>query len=184
MDLVNLSKYHTYLKLMIDGVASEPFSATTLPPVPEPIDYKEVLEKVIKVSHERYCTKREIIEDKIMRWSNMEAEEGESSGKETPARSYNKSGDDQIKVVATCDNCGKKTMLNFEPDLNKPIYCKDCLKKIHQRKQNNQDRSGESSFERSVAEQKPVSLKEALGSNTRDFKSGHGRVTLEGSEKN
>ena len=32
-DLVNLPKYHIYLKLMIDGVASEPFSAKGLPPV-------------------------------------------------------------------------------------------------------------------------------------------------------
>ncbi len=30
-DLVNLPNYHVYLKLMIDGVASKPFSAVTLP---------------------------------------------------------------------------------------------------------------------------------------------------------
>lgn len=30
-DLVNLPNYHIYLKLMIDGVVSKPFSATTLP---------------------------------------------------------------------------------------------------------------------------------------------------------
>src|SRR3990167_8638521 len=32
-DLVNLPKFHIYLKLMIDGVASRPFSALTLPPI-------------------------------------------------------------------------------------------------------------------------------------------------------
>jgi len=32
-DLVNLPNYHIYLKLMIDGVVSNPFSAVTLPPV-------------------------------------------------------------------------------------------------------------------------------------------------------
>lgn len=31
MDFTNLPNYHLYLKLMIDGVTSEPFSATTLP---------------------------------------------------------------------------------------------------------------------------------------------------------
>jgi hypothetical protein len=31
-DLVSLPKYHIYLRLMIDGVASDPFSAVTLPP--------------------------------------------------------------------------------------------------------------------------------------------------------
>ncbi len=34
-DLVNLPKYQIILKLMINGVASEPFSATTLAPKPE-----------------------------------------------------------------------------------------------------------------------------------------------------
>jgi len=34
-DLVNLSKYHIYLKLMINGVASNPFSAVTLSPLAE-----------------------------------------------------------------------------------------------------------------------------------------------------
>ena len=31
-DLVRLPNYHLYLKLMIDGVVSKPFSAETLPP--------------------------------------------------------------------------------------------------------------------------------------------------------
>jgi Type IV secretion-system coupling protein DNA-binding domain len=33
-DLMNLPNYHTYLKLMIDGQVSRPFSAETLPPPP------------------------------------------------------------------------------------------------------------------------------------------------------
>src|SRR5205814_3600006 len=33
-DLVNLPNYHIYLKLMIDGMVSKPFSALTLPPHP------------------------------------------------------------------------------------------------------------------------------------------------------
>jgi hypothetical protein len=31
-DLMKLPKYHVYLKLMIDGAPSKPFSAVTLPP--------------------------------------------------------------------------------------------------------------------------------------------------------
>jgi len=30
-DLVNLPNYHIYLKLMIEGVVSNPFSAVTIP---------------------------------------------------------------------------------------------------------------------------------------------------------
>ncbi len=74
-DLVNLPKYNIYLKLMIDGVASNPFSATVLPPSDQRAG---ISERVIKVSRERYATSREVIEDKILRWSGMRGgEEGE-----------------------------------------------------------------------------------------------------------
>lgn len=69
-DLVDLTKYHIYLKLMVDGLTSRPFSAHTLPPIPKPkISYKE---KIIKVSRERYGKSRRIIEEKISRWTNVE----------------------------------------------------------------------------------------------------------------
>ncbi len=67
-DLVNLPKYHVYLKLMIDGVASRPFSAMTLPPIGSPTGS---MEKVIRVSRERYAVNRNTIEDKIAKWSGM-----------------------------------------------------------------------------------------------------------------
>lgn len=70
-DLVNLTKYDIYLKLMIDGVASEPFSATGLPPVANP-DNLEMT--IISVSRERYAKKREIVEEKISRWSGANQE--------------------------------------------------------------------------------------------------------------
>ncbi len=73
-DLVNLSKYDIYLKLMIDGVASNPFSATTLPPLDD-VTYTENRDKIIKVSRERYATAREIVEEKISRWSGVMTEE-------------------------------------------------------------------------------------------------------------
>ncbi len=67
-DLVNLPKYHTYLKLMIDGVASRPFSALTLPPIGSSTASTE---KVVRVSRERYAVPKDKIEDKIARWSGM-----------------------------------------------------------------------------------------------------------------
>lgn len=67
-DLVNLAKYQILLKLMIDGVASQPFSALTIPPIGNPTSSTE---KVVRVSRERYGKKREQIEEKIVRWSGM-----------------------------------------------------------------------------------------------------------------
>ncbi|HOK35251.1 MAG TPA: type IV secretion system DNA-binding domain-containing protein [Candidatus Pacearchaeota archaeon] len=69
-DLVNLPKYNIYLKLMVDGITSRPFSAETLPPQKRP--EKSYREKIIKVSRERYGTKREKVEEKIARWSGTE----------------------------------------------------------------------------------------------------------------
>lgn len=70
-DLVNLSKYDIYLRLMIDGVASRPFSASTLPPVPD--EWKtNSSERVIKVSRERYSKSRDSVEEKIIKWSGLE----------------------------------------------------------------------------------------------------------------
>lgn len=68
-DLVNLTKYHIYLKLMINGVSSTPFSATTLPPIAEATGNEA---KVISVSRERYANKREVVEEKINKWMGSE----------------------------------------------------------------------------------------------------------------
>ncbi len=71
-DLVNIPKFRFYLKLMINGVASDPFSAIGLPPIS--IDY-QTEEKVIQASRERYGRSREMVEDKIARWAGVETEE-------------------------------------------------------------------------------------------------------------
>lgn len=62
-DLVNLSNRHIYLKLMIDGVTSKPFSATSLPPQEKEISNKEEL---ISLSRERYGRKRKEVENEII----------------------------------------------------------------------------------------------------------------------
>lgn len=82
-DLVNLSKFNVYLKLMINGVASQAFSASTIVP-----DWKEEgnREKIIKVSRERYANKREEVEEKISRWSGM------SEDNELPTNESNRQG--------------------------------------------------------------------------------------------
>src|SRR3989344_4108064 len=66
-DIVNLTKYNVYLRLMIDGVAGRPFSAMTLAPFPAP--EKSNREKIIKVSRERYGASRQKVEEKIAKWT-------------------------------------------------------------------------------------------------------------------
>ncbi|MBT5337894.1 type IV secretion system DNA-binding domain-containing protein [Candidatus Falkowbacteria bacterium] len=70
-DLVNLPKYSVYIKLMIDGVASDPFSAGTLPPISKKTSSEE---RVVRATRERYGQSREEVEEKIARWSGVETE--------------------------------------------------------------------------------------------------------------
>lgn len=65
-DIINLPKYNIYLKLMIDGVSGDAFSAKGLPPFPIPPD--SYMEKAIQSSRERYGRPREEVEAKILRW--------------------------------------------------------------------------------------------------------------------
>lgn len=65
-DLVNLGFAQVYLKLMIDGVSSKPFSARTLPPI-EPND-ESFREEIIAQSREAYGRPREEVETEIDKW--------------------------------------------------------------------------------------------------------------------
>ncbi len=72
-DIVNLPKYNIILKLMINGVASDPFSAITMPVNDAWISGNG--EKVIKVSRERYGNSVGEVEEKISRWMGAEFHE-------------------------------------------------------------------------------------------------------------
>ncbi len=67
-DLVNLSKFTAYMRLLIDGMPSKTFSLATNPPVQFEAE-EDRKEKVIRLARERYCSPRVVVEDKIMRWS-------------------------------------------------------------------------------------------------------------------
>jgi CxxC-x17-CxxC domain-containing protein len=119
-DLVNLTKFQVYLKLMIDGVSSNPFSANTLPPYADETGNED---KVIRVSRERYAVPRAIIEEKVIKWS--EPEEGmEAVAEDKPKRS------NKPIFEATCSRCGKKFTVGFKFDPNRPIYCEECLELV------------------------------------------------------
>lgn len=63
-DLVNLSKYHIYIRLMIDGIASTPFSAATLPPQYLPSE-SSPKDTIIEFTRRKYGTPKEYVEKKI-----------------------------------------------------------------------------------------------------------------------
>ena len=140
-DLVNLDKYDTYVKLMIDGITSEPFSATTLPPLSRTEGHRD---KIIRISRERYAESQKIVEEKIARWSGV-IERGE------PLPSQQKA-----KYEAKCSACGVPVFVPFIPDGIRPVYCKKCLK------------TARSTYEAPGAKQ--VSLAEAIKKGPTPFK--------------
>lgn len=75
-DLVNLGRFQLYLKLMIDGISSKPFSGTTMPRVDEPaVSHRE---RVIAHSRQMFSRPREEVEKEIRDW--VEHAYGDSSG--------------------------------------------------------------------------------------------------------
>lgn len=176
-DIVNLAKYNIYLKLMIDGVASRAFSATTLAPYPKGVvNYRD---DIIKHSRETYGTPREEVESAIAAWTGV-SELMPQARERKPERIISSGGHDTAPVSvsslspsasatgapavlgkpsssgkqlyeAICWEGGEKIWVPFRPDGVRPIYCKDHLYKLSEVKQ------------KLITDQyQPTSLQEAL----------------------
>jgi len=61
-DLINLPRYSMYLKLMIDGATSKPFSATT---APIPISQHSYKQEIIQQSREQFGRLKETVEHEL-----------------------------------------------------------------------------------------------------------------------
>jgi len=153
-DLVNIPKFNFYLKLMIDGLTSDPFSAKTLAPLNRD-DKTPNLEKVINYTHEHYASCREKVEEDIMRWHLNSHKEEAIKEKSVPAAvmpitsAVSTSSMPIVTPVmpiasvapitpampaeprypAVCDGCGQATTTRFVPDGKRPVFCPECLRK-------------------------------------------------------
>lgn len=134
-DLVNLPKYQVYLRLMIDGIATEPFSALTLEPT-QLNDTEKNAPKIIALARERYGTPRKAVEQSIWRWAGLLTKpaqcevEGNTGGKgntQSPPLG-------RTTFPAHCSTCGAAISLPFKPNNNRPTFCRECRKE-HQRQQ-------------------------------------------------
>ena len=186
-DLVNLTKYDIYMKLMIDGVSSSPFSASTLMPLSEK-EKQHNAQKIIAVSRERYSKPKDEVEDKIARWSSLNDETNDDlEEKKFEKKAYAKNVspvalaetlkdnamDAKSKIaidaknknyVVECYDCGNPTEVHFKPDGIRPVYCKECFKKIRQNAIRSE--SGDEAEDEEVKEKKArvseISLSDAL----------------------
>lgn len=122
-DLVNLPNHTIYLRLMVDGVTSRPFSASTLAPLKFETD-PGVKEKIITLSRQRYGVPRQQVEERIVQWSGM------SVGVSEPEEGTITSSTGKTLHESPCWNCGKTATTPFKPDGKRPVYCMSCLKQI------------------------------------------------------
>ncbi len=68
-DLISLPMFTAYLKLMANGISSDPFSMRTLP-LPTPEWSLELIDKIRKQSRQRYAMERWELETLMDAWSN------------------------------------------------------------------------------------------------------------------
>ena len=178
VDIVNLTKYQIYLKLMIDGMASRAFSANTLAPYPKPaVSYRK---EIIEFSRKTYATAREKVEREIAEWAGFDAADfgyapldskenissktvGQMSARpviSVPSSSPVANGGKKL-YEAVCWEGGEKIMVPFQPDGVRPIYCKKHISKLTELKQQSASDWPQT-----------VSLQEALSKNISNFKPG------------
>lgn len=122
-DIIELPRAGVYVKLMIDGVTSQPFSALTLPPIGQSTGSTQ---KVIEQSRERYGGNRKMIEERVMSWSgfgddvNIDEKMKEVSDAKKEAKKA------KYSFTYDCTRCGKQFTLPVELDRSRPIYCEEC----------------------------------------------------------
>ncbi|QQG46182.1 MAG: type IV secretion system DNA-binding domain-containing protein [Candidatus Niyogibacteria bacterium] len=124
-DLVDLPNYNIYLKLMVNGVASRPFSAITLPPLETTKDMVSP-EEIIESSREKYGRLVDEVELDIKKWSgslpSVDTENDKTEAESAASKSE--------RFETPCWICKKSATIPFKPDGRRPVYCSDCLKKI------------------------------------------------------
>ncbi len=123
-DIINLPKYNVYLKLLINGVTSQPFSAITLAPIAQVTDSQD---RVIKVSRERYGSPRAEIEQKILLLTGMGDVSDEQMFKEAEEKKKASKDSKKPKFEYNCSRCEKLMVLPVELDRSRPIYCEECI---------------------------------------------------------
>ncbi len=90
-DLVNLGQFQMYLKLMINGLTSAPFSATSMGPIPQQkISY---VKEIIDASREQFARKREDVEVIINKFHEATVVPGKKGDKSGDVAKASQGGD-------------------------------------------------------------------------------------------
>jgi hypothetical protein len=102
-DLISLERFNIYIKLMIDGMTSLPFSAQILTPfgpegsvVPK---FPQNRQKVLDYSRETYGVERSHIESRINRWVEAKFDKGMAIAEEIKQAKKQQEGEQSATVT-------------------------------------------------------------------------------------
>lgn len=124
-DLVSLPNRNIYLKLMVNGVTSRPFSAGTLPPI-HIEQSSEAIARITARTRELYTRPRAEVEGEIEREAEIFASGGRPATPAVKGEVQERNGE----FLTPCSICGKDAKLPFKPDGKRPVYCSSCKAKI------------------------------------------------------
>lgn len=153
-DMVNLGFVQIYLKLMIDGVASQPFSATTLPPIPKPdISFRD---DVMENSRKTFANSKEQVEKAIKEWHEEGQTTPHAQNRGENRREGERRGDSR-------GGEGKNTIENKNTNTQTQIP-KDSgfIKKVEEKENKNIEKVETGRFEGTSSISKGVSLGEVI----------------------
>ncbi len=139
-DIVNLGFANIYLKLSIDGVPSRPFSAVTLPPIGNTTD--SIRKEIIEASQRNYCNVKEDVEKEILKWHEP-VEKPKKGGESAGEKEEKKTQEPPKLYEAECSVCGKKTLLPFEPDGKRPVFCQKHRSYLNTAKKQEKEKASE-----------------------------------------
>jgi len=108
-DLISLQKFQIYMKLMIDGETSKPFSAEIFRPwIPEESIVEKTNNKQLAIerSRARYGTDKAHVEEKIRKWVEFQFDKGKAVAKEYNSKDPSRSEGTVYSGDTSASNAG------------------------------------------------------------------------------
>ena len=118
-DLITLERHNMYIKMMVNGMTSKPFSAKTYA---SPDEKKtNISDRVIEYSRNTYGTDVKIVEEKIRRWVEMPFDYGMAIAEEKRKKGVEKPVNKSTVVTNTVEQI---KVVDNNPDINGTIKIK------------------------------------------------------------
>lgn len=115
-DIISLERFHVYIKLMMDGMTSLPFSAKILRPWVEDeciVPKSDNKQWVLELSRQKYGTAYEQVEDKIRKWVDTRFDKGLAISLEAKGGVNNYTGESPTPTPAPAS--AKSEPTSFKP---------------------------------------------------------------------